>query len=111
MNDLRRLIWCATVGLVRSRAALQAEILVIRHQLNVLRRKSPKRVALGNIDRVLFVGLYRFSPKVLDALKLLKPEMVLRWHRAGSRAYRAGNQDRAAVGQRRPRTFASSFAR
>ena len=87
MSDLCRLIWCAMVGLVRSRAALQAEILILRHQLNVLRRKSPKRVAVGTIDRLVFVGLYRFSPKVLDALKILKPETVLRWHRAGFRAY------------------------
>jgi hypothetical protein len=87
MSDLCRLIWCAMVGLVRSRAALQAEILVLRHQLNVLRRKSPKRVVVGNIDRLLFVGLYCFSPKVLDALRILKPETVLRWHRAGFRAY------------------------
>ena len=87
MSDLCRLIWCAMVGLVRSRAALQAEILMLRHQLNVLRRKSPKRVAVGNIDRLLFVGLYRFSPKVIDGLKILKPETVLRWHRTGFRAY------------------------
>ena len=99
MNDLCRLIWCAMIGLVRSRAALQAEILVLRHQLNVLRRKSSKRVAVGNIDRLLFVGLYRFFPKVLDALEILKPETVLRYH------------DRAAAGQRRRWTFASSFAR
>jgi hypothetical protein len=44
-------------------------------------------VVVGNIDRLLFVGLYCFSPKVLDALKILKPETVLRWHRAGFRAY------------------------
>jgi len=81
------LIWCAVVGLVRSRVALQAEILVLRHQLNVLRRKSPKRVALSNIDRLVFVGLCRLAPKVLDALKILKPETVIRWHRAGFRAY------------------------
>jgi hypothetical protein len=87
MSDLCRLIWCAMVGLVRLRAALQAEILVLRHQLNILRRKSSKRVAVGNIDRLLFVGLYRFFPKVLDALEILKPETVLRWHRAGFRAY------------------------
>jgi hypothetical protein len=86
MSDLCRLIWCAMVGLVRSRGALQAEILVLRHQPNVLRRKSPKRVAVGNIDRLLFVGLYRF-PKVLDAPAILKSETVLRWHRAGFRAY------------------------
>jgi hypothetical protein len=75
MSDLGRLIWCAMVGLVSSRAPLHAEILVLRYQLNVLTRKSPKRVAFGNIDRLLFVGLYRFSPKLLEALKILKPEI------------------------------------
>src|SRR5262245_29131710 len=87
MRDLCSLIWCAVVGLVRSRMALQAEILVMRHQLNVLRRKSPKRMALGNIDRVVLVGLYRLAPKVLEALKIITPETVIRWHRTGFRAY------------------------
>ena len=87
MDDLCRLIWCAVVGLFRSRAALQAEILVLRHQLNVLRRRSPKRVAFGNLDRLVFTGLYRLAPAVLDALKILKPETLIRWHRAGFRAY------------------------
>ena len=41
MRDLCKLIWCAVAGLFRSRAALQGEILVLRHQLNALRRKSP----------------------------------------------------------------------
>ena len=62
MRDLCSLIWCAVVGLVRSRVALQAEILALRHQFNVLRRKSPKRMALGNIDHVLLIGLYRLAP-------------------------------------------------
>ena len=75
------------VGLFRSRAALQAEILVLRHQLNVLRRKSPKRVAFSNVDRLLFTGLYRLAPTVLEALKILKPETLIRWHRAGFRVY------------------------
>src|SRR6266511_6255874 len=87
MGDLCRLIWCALIGLFRSRAALEAESLVLRHQLNVLRRKSPKRFAFGNVDRLVFAGLYRVAPGVLDALKILKPETVIRWHRAGFRAY------------------------
>ena len=86
MSDICRLIWCALIGLLRPRAALEAEILVLRHQLNVLRRKSPKRVALNNIDRLVLVGLYRLVPGVLDALKILKPETVIRWHRAGFRS-------------------------
>jgi hypothetical protein len=87
MSDLCRLIWCALIGLFRPRAALEAEILVLRHQLNVLRRKSPKRVVFGNVDRLVFTALYRVAPGVLDALKILKPQTVIRWHHAGFRAY------------------------
>jgi hypothetical protein len=87
MGDLCRLILWAVVGLFRSRRALQAEILVLRHQLNVLRRRSPKRVAVSNIDRLVFAGLYQLAPEVLDGLKILKPETVIRWHRAGFRAW------------------------
>ena len=74
MGELFGFIWCAIAGLFRSRTALQAEILVLRHQLNILRRRSPKRVALGNIDRLVFCGLYRLSPTVVDALKILEPD-------------------------------------
>ena len=54
----------------RSRTALEAEVLVLRHQLNVLRRGSPKRLAFSNVDRLVFVGLYRLVPAVLEALKI-----------------------------------------
>src|SRR5262245_773041 len=87
MCDLCRLIWCTLIGLLRSRAALEAEILVLRHQLNVLRRSCPKRLALSSIDRLLLVGLYRLAPGVLHALKIIRPATLLRWHRAGFRAY------------------------
>jgi hypothetical protein len=87
MGDLCRLIWRAVVGLFRSRVALQVEILVLRHQLNVLRRKAPKRLAFSAVDRLLFTRLYRLAPDVLGALKILKPETVIRWHRMGFRSY------------------------
>src|SRR6267143_100387 len=87
MSDLYRLIWCALIGLFRPRAALEAEILVLRHPLNVLRRNAPKRLAFSNVDRLVFAGLYRVAPGVLDALKILKTQTVIRWHRAGFRAY------------------------
>jgi hypothetical protein len=83
MGELFGFIWCAIAGLFRSRAALQAEILALRHQLNILRRRSPKRVVLGKVDRLVFCGLYRLSPAVLNTLKILQPETVIRWHRAG----------------------------
>jgi hypothetical protein len=87
MRDVCSLIWSALIGLFRSRASLQAEILTLRHQLNVLRRKSPQRLTFGSIDRLVFAGLYRLAPGVLDALKIVRPETVIRWHRAGFRAY------------------------
>src|SRR6202158_732844 len=87
MGDVCSLIWMALIGLFRSRASLQAEILTLRHQLNVLRRKSPQRLTFSSIDRLVFAGLYRLAPGVLDALKIVRPETVIRWHRAGFRAY------------------------
>ena len=68
-------------------AGCVGRILVLRHQLNVLRRKSPKRVTLGSIDRLLLVGLYRLAPGVLDALQIVRPETLMRWHRAGFQDY------------------------
>jgi hypothetical protein len=111
MRDLCRLIWCAVAVVFRSRMALQVEILVLRHQLNVLRRRSPKRVTFSNVDRLVFTGLYRLAPRVLNALKILQPETVIRWHRAGFRSYWRWKSRPLGGRPERPRTFASSFAR
>src|SRR5262249_52775541 len=81
------LIWCGLIGFFRSRASLEAEILVLRHQLNVLRRKSPKRSTFGRIDRLIFAGLYSLAPNLLSTLAIVRPETVIRWHRAGFRLY------------------------
>jgi hypothetical protein len=72
---------------LRSRARLEAENLVLRHELNILQRKSAERAVFKSIDRLVFAGLYRLVPGILDAVKILKPETVIRWHRAGFRAY------------------------
>ena len=87
MRELCRLIWCGLIGLFPSRAALEAEILVLRHQLNILRRQAPKRVAFNSIDRLVFVGLYRLAPAVLEALTIVRPETLICWHRIGFRVY------------------------
>src|ERR1700731_4143139 len=87
MGDVCSLIWLALIGLFRSRASLQAEILTLRHQLNELRRKSPQRLTFTSIDRLVFAGLYRLAPGVPDALKIVRPGTVIRWHRAGFPAY------------------------
>src|SRR5713101_7212558 len=62
MRDVFSLIWLALIGLFRSRASLEVEILTLRHQLNVLRRKSPQRLTFTSIDRLVFAGLYRLAP-------------------------------------------------
>ena len=87
MREVCSLIWLTLVGAFRSRAALEAENTILRHQLNVLRRQSPKRPTFGMLDRLIFAGLYRFAPKVLSALAIVKPETVIKWHGAGFRSY------------------------
>jgi hypothetical protein len=51
MGDMLKLIWRAVIDLFRSRASLEAEILILHHQLNVLRRGSPQRFAFSDFDR------------------------------------------------------------
>jgi hypothetical protein len=87
MIQLLRLFCGALIGLLRSSARREAEILVLRHQINVLRRKSPNRPVLSNADRLLFVLLSRLVPATLDALTVIRPGTVIRWHRVGFRAY------------------------
>ena len=67
----------------KSRQRLEAEILVLRHQLNVLRQRVPRRVHLCWADRALFIWLYRRRPRILDAITIVRPETVVRWHRKG----------------------------
>jgi len=97
--------------LFRSRAALQAEILVLRHQVNVLRRRSPKRVAVGNIDRLVFAGLYRLVPEVLDALKISSRRRSSAGIALVSERDGAGNRDRVVADRGQLRSFANSFVR
>ena len=73
--------------LFRSRATLEAEILVLRQQINVLRRGAPRKLAFNLIDRLIFIGLYRLFPQTCRALAIVKPDTVIRWHRAGFRSY------------------------
>jgi hypothetical protein len=72
---------------LRSRARLEAENLVLRRQVLILSRKSPSRVRLGNLDRLVLVSVYLTFPSILNAITVVKPETVIRWHRRGFRAY------------------------
>src|SRR6516164_6951428 len=86
MNELCRLIWCGLIGFFRSRASLEAEILVLRHHSISCGGSHPSgRPSTASIG--LFAGLYGLAPNALSALAIVRPETVIRWHRAGFRCY------------------------
>ena len=92
----------STQSWFRSRAALQVEILALRHQLTVLKRSQRGRLRLNSADRLLWVGLCRFWSQWRSALLIVKPEMVISWHRRGFRWYwrcksRQGEPGRPAI--------------
>lgn len=74
------LVLCARFA---SLARLEAQKLVLRQQLLVLNRRLSRRLRLRNIDRVIFVWLYRQFPSLLDAIIIVKPETLLRWNHRG----------------------------
>jgi transposase InsO family protein len=87
MWDACKLIGLLLIGLFRSRAALEAEILVLRQQIIVLRRTAPKRLRFNALDRLILVGLSQMFPNVRQTLAIVEPQTIVRWHRAGFRAY------------------------
>src|SRR3981189_1260890 len=100
MIDFLMLLACVLTRLFRARARLEAEILVLRHQLNILQRKSTERAAFKSIDRLVFAGLYGLVPGVLDALKNPKREAVTMRPGPDSEPVGGGNRDRAVADQR-----------
>ncbi len=73
----------AIVARFRTRMALETELLALRHQLLVVHRCRTSRPRLNLIDRLIWIWLYRVWPSCLDALVIVKPETVVRWHRTG----------------------------
>ena len=71
----------------KSQARLEAEIVFLRHQLNVLRRRIPANPRLTVADRLLLVWLYRLVPSLLNVAVIVQPETIVRWHRSGFRLY------------------------
>ena len=71
----------------KSKSRLEAENAVLRHQLIVLRRRVRSRVQFTNSDRLFLVQLYRWFPSVLKVITIIRPETLVRWHRAGFRLY------------------------
>jgi hypothetical protein len=72
---------------LKSKIRLDAENATLRHQLIVLERQIRGRVRFTNDDRLFFIWLYRWFPSMLDALRIIRPETLVRWHRASFRRY------------------------
>lgn len=72
--------------LFKSRRRLEAENLLLRHQLNVSLRHTQRRLRLRSVDCAVLVGLVRFWPDLARAVQVVKPDTILRWHRMGFRA-------------------------
>src|SRR5438876_3851447 len=76
-----------SVSPFKSKSRLEAENAALRHQLIVLQRRVRGRVQLTNGDRLFLVMLYRWFPSILKAITIIRPETLVRWHRAGFRRY------------------------
>ena len=73
--------------LIRSRAALHLEIIALRHQLAVLNRSRRPRLRLTPADRILWAGLSHAWRGWRSAVRIVKPETVIAWHRRGFRLF------------------------
>jgi transposase InsO family protein len=87
MTSFLILLLHALASPFKSQARLEAEIVFLRHQLNLQRRRLPAKPRLTAADRLLFVWLYRLVPSLLNAAVVIQPDTIVRWHRAGFRAY------------------------
>jgi hypothetical protein len=87
MIGLLRFVLAIVISSFRSKSRLEAENAVLRHQLIVLRRTMRGRAPLTNSDRWFFIQLYRWFPSILQVITIIRPETLVRWHRAGFRCY------------------------
>src|SRR5256886_6141906 len=74
-------------SIFKPKSRLEAENAALRRQLIVLQRKVRGRVQFTNSDRLFFIQLYRWFPPVLNVITIIRPETLVRWHRAGFRRY------------------------
>src|SRR4029079_16652373 len=73
--------------LFKSRSRLEAESLLLRHQLTIALRHASPRLRLRGSDRALLVWMTRVWPSLLSAVQVVQPETILRWHRAGFKMF------------------------
>src|SRR6266516_1142872 len=87
MIGLLCFVLAVLASLFKSKLRLEAENAVLRHQLIVLKRRLHGRIQFTNHDRWFLIQLYRWFPSILQVLTIIRPETLVRWHRAGFRCY------------------------
>ena len=87
MFALLHLLLALVFDRFKSRRRLEIENLYLRHQLNIAMRKAPPRFRLRGADRAFLVWMTRLRPGLLSLSRVVRPDTILRWHRAGFRAY------------------------
>src|SRR6185369_10649142 len=87
MLALGHLLFALIFDRFKSRRRLEVENLYLRHQLNIAMRKAPQQFRLRGADRALMVWMTRLWPGLLGLSRVVQPDTILRWHRAGFRAY------------------------
>ena len=87
MLAIFHLLWTVVANSFKSQRRLELENLFLRHQLNIALRRAPHRLRFRCSDRALMVWLTRLSPGLIGLARVVQPETILRWHRAGFRAY------------------------
>src|SRR5467141_4939091 len=87
MLAILRLFRTSVANPFKSRRRLEVENLFLRHQLNIALRGAPHRLRLRGSDRALLVWMTWLWPSLLGLSRVVQPDTILRWHRAGFRAY------------------------
>jgi hypothetical protein len=88
------------IDVFKSRRRLEAENLLLRHQLSIALRRAPPRLRLHGSHRTLLAWMTRLWPSLLGAVQVVQPETILRWHRAGFKAFWRWKSRKGQGGQR-----------
>jgi hypothetical protein len=76
----------AVANWFKSRQRLEAENVLLRHQLNIALRRAPAHLRLSGFDRAILMWMVRLWPELAETVQVVRPETVMRWCRAGFRA-------------------------
>jgi hypothetical protein len=87
MLAILHLLVMFVADIFKSRRRVEAENLFLRHQLNIALRQAPPRLRLRGSDRALLVWMTRLWPSLIGVAQVVQPETILRWHRAGWKAF------------------------